>query len=120
MLTQNLSDRSVIAHYEFDIDAHPELLPMLRLVTRLVTKEYASSLTASTSHDSLILGLQLSTQLAAKQNANQISVDYHPNQVKFLVRYWHNFGKSETYHCTTNEAEEMIDALVIRMGMLAR
>jgi ribosome-associated toxin RatA of RatAB toxin-antitoxin module len=120
MRTQNLSDQTVIAHYEFDINENPELLPMLRLVMRLVAKDYASSLIANTSHDTLILGLQFGTQVAQKQNANKISVDYHPNQVKFLIRYWNNFGKSETFHCTTHEAEGMIDALVIRMGMLAR
>jgi len=79
---------------------------MLCLVENLSRKEYASTFSAATSHDSLVI----------KAGQDMISIDGWDNA--FHIRYWdHSANKVEKHNCEYFEAEKLIDSLLLRLSL---
>jgi hypothetical protein len=105
-----LADPALRRHYR---DAAPApsspMAPMLRLVERLAAREYAALIPAATSHDILVLG---------GPGQDHVSVEYWPDLRLFRVQYWaHSSARPESHRCEAEEAERLIDSLVVRLGM---
>ena len=106
MNAQQLSNPAVTTHYADAVAIDPRMLPMLQLAQRLCAKQYASDLSASTSHDVLVLG-----------TGDSITVAYWPHVTMFQVRYCNRSGKHETHRCEAPEVEPLVDCLVTRLHL---
>ena len=115
MKAESLSDPSVVEFYSEIIDEGDlEMLPMQQLVDRLAGKEYAESISASTSHYNLCLGPGL-------QQEESLTISYFPHVKQFQIRYWNaNTHKFETHKVYDREAENLIDSLVLRLLIQTR
>lgn len=112
MKTESLSDSSVVEFYYRIVDeGDVDMFPMLRLVERLITKEYANFFTASTSHYTLCIG-------GRTQDHDTLTVVYWPHVLKFQIRYWSNSDRTcQTHQVHAQDAETLIDSLALRLSM---
>jgi len=92
--------RDLVAEYGDDYQL------MVRLVENLSRKEYASNISAATSHDSLVI----------KAGRDMVSID--GGAKSFHIRYWdHSTNKVEKHNCEYLEAEKLIDSLILRLSL---
>lgn len=82
--------------------------PMLALVERLTRKEYAVSVPASTSLDTLIV---------TWPGAEIASVGFDPQMRCFRVEYWARSSKVIRHKCGLEGAETLFDCFVLRLSL---
>jgi hypothetical protein len=99
-----LSDASLLERFREDAASLPHEMPMYRLVTELGKKSYASSVIASKSHGTLIIG--------------NITIAYHSHVQRFRMHFYEASRKVLEYNCVNpTEAEALIDTLILRDQM---
>lgn len=107
MRADSLTDPALAEFYR---ELGPEWRPMVELVERLRGKSYAPTTPASTSHSTLVLHTP----------QNPISIDYHPADREFAMSLWER-GRREKRRCGAlegaAEAERLVDAWMVRVGM---
>ena len=102
-----LSCLELVDHYR-DLVAEygEEYQLMVRLVENLSRKEYASNISAATSHDSLVI------------KAGRDMVSIAGGTKSFHIRYWdHSTNKVEKHNCEYFEAEKLIDSLILCLSL---
>ncbi|HEY1137106.1 MAG TPA: hypothetical protein VGE64_06425 [Xanthomonadaceae bacterium] len=99
-----LSDASLLEGFREDAASFPHQMQMYQLAATLGSKSYASSVIASKSHGTLIIG--------------NITIEYHSHTQRFRIRLYEHSRKVFEHNCSNSiEAEMLIDALVIRDHM---
>jgi hypothetical protein len=87
---------------------------MVRLLQRLQRKEYADLVPASTSLWYLVLGWESSDQLSVR------CLRRGPKPL-FHLRYWiGNTNRVQDFECEIEEAERLIDCLILRIYLRQR
>jgi hypothetical protein len=82
----------------------------LELVCNVVSKDYAQSFPAFTSHDHLIVENRI---------GDNVSVAYLPNDELFHLRYFDSkLHKVRMFTAAVENAETLLDALMLRMSMM--
>lgn len=107
MWVPKLSSPELVSHYRGLVaESGDDYQLMARLVENLSRKEYASSISAATSHDSLVI----------KAGRDMVSID--GGAKSFHIRYWdHSTNKVENHNCEYFEAEKLIDSLILRLSL---